>query len=84
MTTIMLELSDQTLDRIAERVAAKIAAQAKPATYVDMAEAQTRLSVTDRQIRRMVAAGRLEASHVGRRVLIAVASIDRVLREGRR
>lgn len=92
MTTIALTLDDATLDAIADRVAARIAALSAPAAperpaHVGVSDAARQLGCSVRQVRRLIATRRLEASKLtpsgSSRVLVSQLSIDRVLREGR-
>lgn len=48
--------------------------------YLSIAQAAAMTSLSDRTVKRLIADGRLPVSRVGRRVLVAVEDLDRLVR----
>lgn len=76
MSTLMLELSDVDVARIADAVVARIAPKKGHAT-VEEAAGELRISV--RSVHRHIAADRLRSRKIGSRTLVLRESIDRLL-----
>ena len=87
MGELAITLSDADIERIADAIARRIAAVARPASrppaHLTVSEVARELRQSERSVRRLVATGRLQAAKTmqggSSRVLVSRASLDALL-----
>lgn len=84
MTEIRITLDDDTLERIAERVAPLIDGQRQsdPERWLDVKQAAQHLACPPSRIYALVSAGRIPHSKDGSRVLFKASELDDWVRTG--